>query len=291
MANQWVKARQTKYAAYAATYILVVIAVIVVVNVLADRYNKSYDATANKRYSLSEQTAKIVKGLNQDATITYFNQSTRFRDGKDLLERRVTAKQRVEDPQQNGGGRRERPDEPSFSGSRRSRDSLQRSGKFDVFREPPGGRESRLEHLPLLIRKLAARIGVREVRLDGKDALGMLTAWEPVCVDPAVVFVGGPVQPGGVIGLAEVSMHPSTATDGLTVLMVAVIAGVSKNARRALFTVAYPTICPTLLIAVARARSHPANDCPGDAVIRPLVIRSFSATAIPMPPVEGGRTM
>lgn len=86
MASEWVKARQTKYAAYAATYILVVVAVVVVVNVLADRYNKSYDATANKRYSLSEQTAKIVKGLPQDATITYFNQSTRFRDGKDLLE-------------------------------------------------------------------------------------------------------------------------------------------------------------------------------------------------------------
>jgi ABC-type uncharacterized transport system involved in gliding motility auxiliary subunit len=86
MANQWVKARQTKYAAYAATYVLVVIAVIVVVNVLADRYNKSYDATANKRYSLSEQTAKIVKGLKQDATITYFNPATRFPEGKDLLE-------------------------------------------------------------------------------------------------------------------------------------------------------------------------------------------------------------
>ncbi|MGH9517743.1 MAG: GldG family protein, partial [Terriglobales bacterium] len=85
MANQWVKARQTKYAAYAATYILVVIAVIVVVNVLADRYNKSYDATANKRYSLSEQTAKIVKGLKQDATITYYSQPNRFREGKDLL--------------------------------------------------------------------------------------------------------------------------------------------------------------------------------------------------------------
>jgi ABC-type uncharacterized transport system involved in gliding motility auxiliary subunit len=86
MASQWIQARQTKYAAYAATYILVVIAVIVVVNVLANRYNKSFDATSNKRYSLSEQTAKIVKGLKQDATITYFNQSTRFRDGKDLLE-------------------------------------------------------------------------------------------------------------------------------------------------------------------------------------------------------------
>ena len=86
MASQWIKARQTKYAAYAVTYILVVIAVIVAANILADRYDKSYDATANKKYSLSDQTAKIVKGLKQDATITYFNQSTRFRQGKDLLD-------------------------------------------------------------------------------------------------------------------------------------------------------------------------------------------------------------
>jgi len=86
MAGQWLKARQTKYAAYATTYILVAIAVVVVLNILADRYNKSYDATSNKRYSLSDQTAKIVKGLKQNATITYFNQSTRFRDGKDLLD-------------------------------------------------------------------------------------------------------------------------------------------------------------------------------------------------------------
>jgi ABC-type uncharacterized transport system involved in gliding motility auxiliary subunit len=86
MANQWLKARQTKYAAYATTYILVVIAGVVIANVLADRYNKSFDATANKRYSLSAQTAKIVKGLKQPATITYFNQSTHFREGKDLLD-------------------------------------------------------------------------------------------------------------------------------------------------------------------------------------------------------------
>src|SRR3954471_18840733 len=86
MANQWIHARQTEYAAYAVSYILIVIAAVVVANVLADRYNKSYDATANKRFSLSDQTAKIVKGLKQDATITYYNQSTRFRDGKDLLE-------------------------------------------------------------------------------------------------------------------------------------------------------------------------------------------------------------
>ncbi|MGA7343246.1 MAG: GldG family protein, partial [Terracidiphilus sp.] len=79
------RARQTKYAAYASVYILVVIAVAVVLNILANRYDKSLDTTSNKRYSLSEQTGKIVKGLKQNATITYFNQSTRFSEGKDLL--------------------------------------------------------------------------------------------------------------------------------------------------------------------------------------------------------------
>jgi ABC-type uncharacterized transport system involved in gliding motility auxiliary subunit len=82
----FLKARQTRYAAYAITYILVVVAVVCVGNVLADRYNKTYDATSNKRYSLSEQTAKIVKGLKQDATITYFDQTTHFQQAKDLLE-------------------------------------------------------------------------------------------------------------------------------------------------------------------------------------------------------------
>jgi ABC-type uncharacterized transport system involved in gliding motility auxiliary subunit len=86
MASQWLKARQTKYGAYAALYILVVLAIVVVANVLADRFNKSYDTTSNKRYSLSDQTKKIVAGLKQNANITYFNQSTRFQQGKDLLD-------------------------------------------------------------------------------------------------------------------------------------------------------------------------------------------------------------
>ena len=86
MASQWLKARQTKYAAYATIYILVVLAVVVVANILANRYNRSYDATANKRYSLSDETKKLVDGVKQDATITYFNQSSRFNQGRDLLD-------------------------------------------------------------------------------------------------------------------------------------------------------------------------------------------------------------
>jgi ABC-type uncharacterized transport system involved in gliding motility auxiliary subunit len=105
MAGQWLRARQTKYVAYAATYIIIVLAAVVVLNVLANRFNKSYDATSNKRYSLSDQTAKIVKGLKQNATITYFQQSTRFRDGKDLLDQyaNLSPKVKVEyvDPDKN----------------------------------------------------------------------------------------------------------------------------------------------------------------------------------------------
>jgi len=105
MGSQWLKARQTKYAVYATVYILIVIAAVAVANILADRYNKSFDATSNKRYSLSDQTAKIVKGLKQDATITYFDQSTRFREGKDILDQyaNLSRKVRVEyvDPDKN----------------------------------------------------------------------------------------------------------------------------------------------------------------------------------------------
>ena len=70
-----------------------------------------YDATSNKRYSLSDQTAKIVKGLKQDATITYFDQSTRFRDGKDLLDQYANLSPKVQveyvDPDKNPQAARE----------------------------------------------------------------------------------------------------------------------------------------------------------------------------------------
>jgi gliding motility-associatede transport system auxiliary component len=79
------KARQTKYVLYATFYIAVVLAILTVGNVLANRYDRSYDSTSNKRYSLSEQTAKIVKGLKQDANIIYFAQGTRYQDAKDQL--------------------------------------------------------------------------------------------------------------------------------------------------------------------------------------------------------------
>src|SRR6266487_2214398 len=86
MNTELLKARQTKFAGYVTVYVLVIVAALVVANVLADRYDKSYDGTANKRYSLSDQTKKIVRELNQDATLRYFDQATRYGQAKDILD-------------------------------------------------------------------------------------------------------------------------------------------------------------------------------------------------------------
>ncbi len=86
MAN-WYKTRQTKYTAYAGAYVIVILAVLAAVNFLANRYDKSYDSTKNKQFSLSEQTMKIVKGLKQDVNFTYFGETTSFTSAKDLLDR------------------------------------------------------------------------------------------------------------------------------------------------------------------------------------------------------------
>lgn len=83
---QLLKARQTKYVAYVTLYIVMVLAIITVANYLANRYDKTYDSTSNKRYSLSEQTAKIVKGIKEDVKVTYFDQSTRFERARDQLQ-------------------------------------------------------------------------------------------------------------------------------------------------------------------------------------------------------------
>ena len=87
MRIDWIKTRQTKYTGYVTVYILVILAVLGVANFLANRYNKSYDSTSNKQFSLSEQTIKAVKGLKKDVTISYFGETAQFPQARDLLGR------------------------------------------------------------------------------------------------------------------------------------------------------------------------------------------------------------
>ena len=87
MNAKWLKARQTKYWTYAGTYIVVILAVLAAVNFLASRYDKSYDTTANKQFSLSDQTLKVVKGLKRDLHATYFGDTGSFPGARDVLGR------------------------------------------------------------------------------------------------------------------------------------------------------------------------------------------------------------
>jgi ABC-type uncharacterized transport system involved in gliding motility auxiliary subunit len=87
MSHEWLKKRQTKYTAYVAVYIVVILAVLAAVNFLANRYDKSWDSTANKQFSLADQTLKVVKGLKRDVHIVYFDDTSRFPQARDLLDR------------------------------------------------------------------------------------------------------------------------------------------------------------------------------------------------------------
>jgi ABC-type uncharacterized transport system involved in gliding motility auxiliary subunit len=96
MKFNWLKSRQTRYTGYVALYILVIIAVLAAVNFLANRYDKSYDATANKQFSLSEQTEKVVKGLKTGLKVTYFGRTDSFPQARDLLDRYASLSPKID---------------------------------------------------------------------------------------------------------------------------------------------------------------------------------------------------
>src|SRR5689334_22103853 len=87
MNTSWMQARQTRYGVYITVYVLVVLAIIVGANWLANQNNKSFDATANKRFSLSDATKKTLAGLKNDVSITYFDRTSAFENARTTLER------------------------------------------------------------------------------------------------------------------------------------------------------------------------------------------------------------
>src|SRR4051794_25231373 len=87
MAAEWMKTRQTKYGAYVTAYVLIILAVIFVANWLAKDHNKTVDVTANKRFTLSEQTKKVVGGLNKPVQVYYFDKSDAYERARDVMDR------------------------------------------------------------------------------------------------------------------------------------------------------------------------------------------------------------
>jgi ABC-type uncharacterized transport system involved in gliding motility auxiliary subunit len=87
MANEWIKARQTRYGAFVALYLIVILAVVVGANWLADHRNKTFDVTANKQFTLSDETKKVTGNLKKNVTVYYFDKSDSYDRARDMLDR------------------------------------------------------------------------------------------------------------------------------------------------------------------------------------------------------------
>lgn len=73
--------RSTRLGANSALVTLAVVAILAFLNFLGYRYHKRFDLTSEKLYSLSEQTRKVVGGLQKDVKVYYFGRAdTDLRD-------------------------------------------------------------------------------------------------------------------------------------------------------------------------------------------------------------------
>jgi ABC-type uncharacterized transport system involved in gliding motility auxiliary subunit len=79
-------ARQTKLGTMSVVSVLAMLAILTAVNYLGVRQNKRWDLTANQVFSLSDQTLKVLQGLDAPATLTVFDVAANFDRFRDRLE-------------------------------------------------------------------------------------------------------------------------------------------------------------------------------------------------------------
>jgi ABC-type uncharacterized transport system involved in gliding motility auxiliary subunit len=101
MAGQWREVarsfqhRQTRYGTMALTSVVAVVGILVIVNYLATRQSKRWDLTQGRIYSLSDQTVKILSGLDAPVTIRLFARDPDFAQYRDRLDEYAHASNRV----------------------------------------------------------------------------------------------------------------------------------------------------------------------------------------------------
>jgi len=77
--------RQMKYGTNTLILVVVVLLILGGVNYLVNRHTKRLDLTEGQRYSLSDQTKKVVRGLEDEVTVTYFQREREMGQGQDRL--------------------------------------------------------------------------------------------------------------------------------------------------------------------------------------------------------------
>ncbi len=70
--------RQARLGSLAAASIVVVLAILFAINYLSSRHNKRWDLTAAKQFSLSDQTKKVLQGLQKPVRVRVFGRSEDF---------------------------------------------------------------------------------------------------------------------------------------------------------------------------------------------------------------------
>src|SRR5262249_10131848 len=77
--------RQARYGTLTATSVLVVLGILVAVNYIAGKQNKRWDLTANKQFSLSDQSRNVLQKLDSPLQILVFAKDEEFPRYQDKL--------------------------------------------------------------------------------------------------------------------------------------------------------------------------------------------------------------
>ncbi len=81
--------RQVRYGGNALVIVVAVLAILVMINFLANRHDKTFDLTANKQYTLSDETVKILENLKEPVKVLAFflPNDSRQGDARQMLQR------------------------------------------------------------------------------------------------------------------------------------------------------------------------------------------------------------
>lgn len=78
--------RQARFGTLAVASILVVLGILAAINYLSSRYNKRWDLTAARQFSLSDQTKKVLQDLKEPVKVRVFARSDEFQRYRDRLD-------------------------------------------------------------------------------------------------------------------------------------------------------------------------------------------------------------
>jgi len=87
--------RQTRYGTLAATSILVVLGILIAINYIGKVQNKRWDLTANKQFSLSDQSRNMLAKLDSPLQVQVFAQEPEFGRYQDKLKEYEYASKKV----------------------------------------------------------------------------------------------------------------------------------------------------------------------------------------------------